>query len=70
VPGNNDAVAAFHQQTVRHWRRALRRRSQRTRLTWARMNRLDHRWLPTDRILHPWPSVRFDAKTQARSPVR
>ena len=70
VPGNIDAVAAFHQQTVRHWRRALRRRSQRTRLTWARMARLDHRWLPTDRILHPWPHVRFDAKTQARSPVR
>jgi RNA-directed DNA polymerase len=70
VPGNIDAVAAFHQQTARHWRRALRRRSQRTRLTWERMNRLDHRWLPTDRILHPWPSVRFDARTQARSPVR
>jgi hypothetical protein len=34
------------------------------------MHRLDKRWLPTDRILHPWPSVRFDAGTQARSPVR
>jgi RNA-directed DNA polymerase len=70
VPGNIDAVAAFHQQTVKHWRRALSRRSQRTRLTWERMHRLDKRWLPTDRILHPWPSVRFDAGTQARSPVR
>jgi RNA-directed DNA polymerase len=70
VPGNIDAVAAFHQQAVRHWRRALSRRSQRTRLTWERMNLLDKRWLPTDRILHPWPSVRFDARTQARSPVR
>jgi RNA-directed DNA polymerase len=70
VPGNIDAVAAFHQQTVKHWRRALRRRSQRTRLTWKRMLRLDHRWLPTDRILHPWPNARFDARTQARSPVR
>jgi RNA-directed DNA polymerase len=70
VPGNIDAVAAFHQQAVKHWRRALRRRSQRTRLTWERMLRLDHRWLPDDRILHPWPDVRFDARTQARSPVR
>jgi RNA-directed DNA polymerase len=70
VPGNIDAVAAFHNQAVRHWRRALRRRSQRTRLTWERMKRLDHRWLPTDRILHPWPDVRFDARTRGRSPVR
>jgi RNA-directed DNA polymerase len=70
VPGNIDAVAAFHNQAVRHWRRALRRRSQRTRLTWERMKRLDRRWLPTDRILHPWPDVRFDAKTRGRSPVR
>jgi group II intron reverse transcriptase/maturase len=70
VPGNIDAVAAFHQQALRHWRRALRRRSQRSSLTWERMHRLDQRWLPTDRILHPWPSVRFDARTQARSPVR
>jgi len=70
VPGNIDAVAAFHQQAVRHWRRALSRRSQRTRLTWERMNLLDNRWLPTNRIVHPWPSLRFDARTQARSPVR
>ena len=70
VPGNIDAVAAFHNQAVRHWRRALRRRSQRTRMTWERMKRLDHCWLPTDRILHPWPNVRFDARTQGRSPVR
>jgi group II intron reverse transcriptase/maturase len=70
VPGNIDAVAAFHKQAVRLWLRALRRRSQRTSLTWERMNRLDRRWLPTDRILHPWPNVRFDARTQGRSPVR
>jgi RNA-directed DNA polymerase len=70
VPGNIDAVAAFHDQAARHWRRALRRRSQRARLTWERMHRLDKRWLPTDRIVHPWPNVRFDARTQGRSPVR
>jgi hypothetical protein len=70
VPANIDAVAAFHNQAVRHWRRALRRRSQRARLTWERMKRLDRRWLPTDRIMHPWPDLRFDARTQGRSPVR
>jgi RNA-directed DNA polymerase len=70
VPDNIDAVAAFRSQATRHWYRALRRRSQRTRLTWERMHRLDKRWLPPVRILHPWPNVRFDARTQGRSPVR
>jgi Reverse transcriptase (RNA-dependent DNA polymerase) len=70
VPGNIDAVAAFHNQAVRHRRRALRRRSQRTRPTRERMRLLDKRWLPTDRILHPSPNVRFDARTQGKSPVR
>jgi hypothetical protein len=40
VPGNTDAVAAFRRQATRHWYRALRRRSQRSRLNWERMNRL------------------------------
>ena len=70
VPGNTDAVAAFRTQATRHWYRALRRRSQRTRLNWERMNRLATRWLPPARPLHPWPNARFDARTQGRSPVR
>ncbi len=39
----------------------VRRRSQRTRLTWVRMNRIVIRWLPRTRILHPFPNVRFAA---------
>ena len=70
VPDNIDAVAAFRTQVARHWHRALRRRSQRNRLDWKRMNRLVVRWLPRVRILHPWPDERFDARTQGRSPVR
>ena len=70
VPGNSPAVNAFRTQATWHWYRALRRRSQRTRLNWERMNRLATRWLPPVRITHPWPSVRFDARTRGRSPVR
>ena len=70
VPDNIDAVQAFRTQVTRHWYRALRRRSQRTRLDWKRMNRLVVRWLPRVRIMHPWPDDRFDARTQGRSPVR
>jgi hypothetical protein len=70
VPGNTDAVAAFRTQATRHWFKALRRRSQRTRMTWTRMNRLANRWLPPARVRHPVPDVRFDARTRGRSPVR
>jgi RNA-directed DNA polymerase len=70
VPGNSEAIRAFRTQAARHWYRALRRRSQRTRLNWERMDRLATRWLPQARIRHPWPSVRFDARTRSRSPVR
>ena len=63
VPGNTDAVAQFRTQVTRQWFKALRRRSQRTRLNWERMNRLAARWLPPARIKHPFPDVRFAART-------
>ena len=70
VPGNIDAVGTFQRQAGRCWLRALRCRSQRHRLTWQRMSRLIDRWLPPVRIVHPQPSVRFDARTRGRSPMR
>ena len=63
VPGNIKAAQAFRNQAVRHWFKALRRRSQCHRLDWERMHRLGDRWLPPARIMHPWPSVRFAART-------
>jgi RNA-directed DNA polymerase len=63
VPGNTDTVKAFRTQVIRHWRKALRRRSQKTRLTWARMNRIVPRWIPFARVMHPFPEVRFAART-------
>jgi RNA-directed DNA polymerase len=70
VPGNTDAVAAFRNQATRHCFKAPRRRSQRTRINWERMQRLAIRWLPPARVMHPFPSVHFDARTRGRSPVR
>lgn len=63
VPGNTDAVAAFRTQLTRHWYKALRRRSQRSRINWERMNRLANRWLPPARVMHPFPEMRFAART-------
>jgi RNA-directed DNA polymerase len=70
VPGNGDAIKAFRTQLTRHWFKALRRRSQKNRLSWVRMGRLATRWLPPARIVHPFPEVRFAANTRGRSPVR
>ena len=70
VPGNTRAIVAFRYQLVKRWLKALRRRSQRYRLTWERMVRLAQRWLPPAKILHPYPEVRFNARTRGRSPVR
>jgi len=70
VPDNSKAIDAFRFRIIGHWLAALRRRSQRTRLTWKRMYRLAERWLPRVHILHPWPNDRFDARTRGRSPVR
>jgi group II intron reverse transcriptase/maturase len=63
VPGNGRALTNFRGQVARHWFQALRARSQHRRLNWLRMYRLTHRWLPTARILHPYPEVRFAART-------
>jgi len=70
VPGNESAIFAFRGQVTWHWYRALRRRSQRTRLNWERMDRYATRWLPPARVMHPYPQARFDVRTRGRSPVR
>jgi hypothetical protein len=55
---------------TRRWYKALRRRSQRTGLSWKRMGRLATRWLPLTRMTQPFPGVRLDARAQGRRPVR
>jgi RNA-directed DNA polymerase len=70
VPGNIDAVTAFRDQIRWHWIQALRRRSQRHRMTWERYSRIEKKWLPPARIVRPHPSVALAARTRGRSPVR
>jgi hypothetical protein len=47
--------------------RTLRRRSHKTRITWARMNDLAQTWLPPARILHPWPEQRLSVLIPGKS---
>jgi hypothetical protein len=63
VPGNSNAVSAFRYQMTLHWRRALRRRSQRGRINWDQMGRYATQWLPQVRVMHPYPNVRLAART-------
>jgi len=63
VPSNSRALSRFRFQVARLWFRALRRRSQKNRLNWERMQRLIDRWLPPARICHPYPLKRLGVIT-------
>jgi len=59
VPTNGRALGAFYHHVTRIWLRTLRRRGQKDRFSWQRMQRLAADWLPQPRILHPYPDKRF-----------
>jgi hypothetical protein len=59
VPGNLKRLGMFRAEVCRAWLHALRRRSQRTRMTWERFRPLVARYVPKVRALHPLPSQRF-----------
>jgi RNA-directed DNA polymerase len=46
VPANVHALQAFRTSIAKNWYRSLRRRGQRRRITWTRMQRVVARWLP------------------------
>jgi len=62
VPTNGSAIGAFRYRVITFWHAALRRRSQKDRVSWSRVKKLADEWLPMPRILHPWPSERFAVK--------
>jgi RNA-directed DNA polymerase len=63
VPGNYRSLQGFRYEVVRLWWRQLRRRSQHSRFSWGRMQRLVKRWLPQPRIVHPHPAQRLRVTT-------
>ena len=63
VPGNDEAVRAFRDQVTRHWYTSLRRRSQKTRLTWdADGPPGANAGYPDPRSCIPYPEQRFAAR--------
>jgi RNA-directed DNA polymerase len=61
VPGNLDSLGVFRERVLGYWGRTLRRRSQTHPPTWERIFALAARWLPSPRVLHPYPVQRFAA---------
>ena len=60
VPGNRPAIDAFRREINKAWLHALRQRSQiSSSLPWDRIKRLIATWIPTARILHPYPNHRL-----------
>ena len=59
VPNNMPALEELRIRVINLWRRMLRRRSQKDRTTWDRMAKIANDFIPTPKILHPWPRQRF-----------
>jgi len=70
VPGNLQQLGRFRWRLTRVWRYVLRRRSQKSRVTWKEISPVFDRWIPAPRTLHPYPNVRFDARIQGKSRMR
>lgn len=65
VPGNYASLARFRRAVLRAWYRQLRRRSQRSTVTWAQAERYARAWLPEPRIQHPYPDRRLRVRLEA-----
>ncbi|MCQ1061384.1 group II intron reverse transcriptase/maturase [Photobacterium sp. DNB23_23_1] len=61
VPYNSKSLSLFIEEVRKAWLKALRRRSQRSQMTWSRFERLAKYWIPPPRIVHPYPEKRFYA---------
>lgn len=59
VPGNLPALSKLRYEVARLWYRTLRRRSQKSTITWDVMGRLEEQWLPLPRVMHAYPNQRL-----------
>lgn len=63
VPRNLPAMESFYRRTAQLWNATLNRRSHKADIGWKRMYKIINRWLPSPRILHPYPEHRFGVTT-------
>ncbi|MEW6352244.1 MAG: reverse transcriptase domain-containing protein [Thermodesulfobacteriota bacterium] len=60
--GNLQRMQQFRKEVARHWLQALRRRSQRHRITWEFFTVILDYWIPQPRVLVLCPDARFYAR--------
>ena len=68
IPGNWEALQAFHREVTRNWLKILRRRGQKKRMNWATFSLIAKRWIPNPSLHHPHPNQRFYAKHPREEP--
>jgi group II intron reverse transcriptase/maturase len=62
VPDNLASLRDFRTEVSKRWLFVLRRRSQKSRITWELMAQFVDQWLPQPKTLHRYPTTRFAAK--------
>ena len=68
VPTSSRYLRGFTFILKRIWLKTLRRRSQRDRFSWERLQELVDQYWPNPVIRHPWPIQRFDVKYPRSEP--
>jgi len=63
VPLNLRMLKLFHYAVCRMWFKTLKRRSQKSQITWVRMRRIINRYVPSPQIVHPYPDQRLRVTT-------
>lgn len=59
VPGNQIALNQFRTEICRAWLKALRRRGQRHPISWQKLSRAIKLFIPSVRVIHPYPNQRL-----------
>jgi group II intron reverse transcriptase/maturase len=70
LAGNTRLIRAFRERVIYIWRRTLSRRSQRGRISWARINRLAAKYVPPARLTSTDPNGHLASLIRGRSSVR
>ncbi len=63
VPNNQQAMSAFRFAVSQMWWRSLRRRGNRRKLPWKKMEKIVDHWLPQVKLHHPYPLRRMGVIT-------
>jgi RNA-directed DNA polymerase len=63
VPNNQVALKVFRFIVAQMWWKTLRRRGNRRKLTWKKMEPIVDRWLPQPKLHHPYPLRRMGVIT-------